>query len=647
MCGFAGIIHWDGEGVPPEEMARMCSLLRHRGPDEQVAVQPGPGVGLSHCRLKIIDLSEAARQPMADEGKGLWVCFNGEIYNFLELRSELESRGAVFRSRSDTEVILRAYERWGAEAIHRLDGMFAIAVWDSRRRELLLARDRTGKKPLYWWTDGRCLAFASEIKALAAHPHVPREIDASVLPHLLALGYPPPGRGCYREIRQALPASRILFRAGDADPAPESYWALPAPSETRPPSLGEAKEQLRDLLSEAVRRRLISDVPLGAFLSGGLDSTLVVGLMSRLSPGRPVRTFSIGFEGDPRFDETPFAELAARRFGTEHTLFRVSPQPFELLERLVWHFDQPFGDSSALPTYLLCQLTRRHVTVALNGDGGDELFAGYDRFRAALLAERIPLWLRRAGRRLSRRAGASFHVRSILGRAAKFLALAQEPFPLRLLKATGYLDPPEGFLLQPRDASAVPSVWRRYLPPPTGGSVNVGLRPLLELNFREYLPNDLHVKMDRCSMAHGLETRSPFLDTALVEWAFRLPDDLKLRGNISKWILRQAFQGLVPAAIRRRGKAGFGAPLGAWFRGQWREPMRDLLGSPEARIYRYLRFEAVQKLLQEHLDRRSDWSQPIWLLLTLEIWLRQMARPIDTLSGSRYLHPVESARSPA
>lgn len=625
MCGFAGVIHWDRGPIPREELEQMCGLLRHRGPDEQVAVSPEAGVGLSHCRLKIIDLSETGRQPMSDEQGTAWVCFNGEIYNFPELRRELEQLGQRFRGRSDTEVILRAYRRWGREAVHRLDGMFALAIWDSRSRETLLARDRAGKKPLYYWTDGRCLTFASEIKALAAHPDVPREIDEGSLSHLLALGYPPPGKSCYRGIRQVPPASQLVFSSGNADPSPRAYWGLPEGAGRGPVPVSRAKEELRRLLGEAVRRRLVSDVPLGAFLSGGLDSTLVVGLMSRLTKGEPVRTFSIGFEGDPRFDETRFAEIAARRFGTRHTAFPLSPQPFDLIERLVWHYDQPFGDSSALPTYILCGLTRAHVTVALSGDGGDELFAGYDRFAAALWGRRVPAWAARAGEGVLRSSPVPLHVRSLPGRLLKFFTLAQQPLARGFLQATGYFPSPEKLLTKPGAGAA--DVWERH--EPADGGTPLGR--LLALNFREYLPNDLQVKMDRCSMAHGLEARSPFLDTALIEWAFRLPDGMKRRGGVSKWILREAFPDLVPSEILRRKKAGFGVPLGAWFRGRWKEPMRDLLGPREAAIYRYLRFDEVQRRIGEHLAGRSDEGHPIWLLLTLELWLRQMARPAAVL----------------
>lgn len=628
MCGFGGIIHWDGQPVLQEDLDRMAFLLKHRGPDEWGVTFPTQGVGLSHCRLKVIDLSEAARQPMPNQEKTIWLVFNGEIYNFKELRCELESRGVSFRSQSDTEVILHAYEVWGREAIPRLDGMFALALWDTRRRELLLARDRTGKKPLYYWTDGRCVVFGSEIKGLLAHSHVPRRLDEGALAHLLAFGYPPSGGTCYDQIRQVPPASFILLQPEGRVPTPKPYWSLPSldPRAGRP-TIHEAEDKLKQLLTAAVRRRLIADVPLGAFLSGGLDSTLVVGLMARLSPDRPVKTFSIGFEGDARFDETSFAQIAAKRFDTEHTVFTVTPQSFELLERLVWHHEQPFGDSSAIPTYLLSQLTRSHVTVALNGDGGDELFAGYDRFQASLLSERLPPGIRKLGAQVLGSLTPGADSRSGWGRARRFFEGAQKPLGERFFLWTSIFPNPGDLLLKGRgiDPKTFYRAYTQALEITPDGSL---LGRLLSLNFHEYLSNDLNVKMDRCSMAHGLETRSPFLDTALIEWAFGLPDSFKLRGRQTKWIVRQAFRDLIPPAIQHRGKMGFGVPLAAWFRGRWREPLQDLLGSPQSRLYRYMDPQPVQRLIHHHLHGVQDAGHQLWLLLTLEVWLRQMEHPI-------------------
>ena len=594
----------------------MSALLRQRGPDEFGTAVPFRGVGLSHSRLRVIDLSALARQPMTNAKKSIWVCFNGEIYNFRELREELEAKGFCFLSRSDTEVILHAYDAWGSKAFSRLDGMFAIALWDQRTYELFLVRDRTGKKPLYYWTDRRCLAFASEIKAMLVHPHVPRKLNESALPSLLALGYPPTGESCYEGIRQVRPASWLRFTAQTPEPSPCTYyWALPQDT-LQPPSAKEVSVQLRRQLKEAVGRRLISDVPLGAFLSGGLDSTLVVGLMA-MQMEQPVKTFSIGFEGDTRFNEVSYARLAAAHFRTDHTEFTVRPQPFELLERIVWHLDQPFGDSSVIPTYLLSQLARSHVTVALTGDGGDELFAGYDRFRAALLSARLPQWSRVLGEKLMRLIPSGIHPRSLGGRLRRFLEAAPKPLEVQFLRWCGYFPDPSQ-VLRPTDG---------YPPAEAHLELNTTnltlLARLLRFNFQEYLPNDLLFKMDRCSMAHGLETRSPFLDTALVEWAFRLPDSFKLRGGTSKWILRRTFRDLLPREILYRGKMGFGVPLGAWFRTRWRAPLQDYLNSPQTRIRRYLRPEAISQLIHKHLQGKEDLGQPLWLLLSFELWLRQ------------------------
>ncbi len=609
MCGFAGVVHWDQEDVPAEELNRMLQLLKHRGPDELRVSSPKSNVGLAHARLRVIDLSQAASQPMSNEEQSVWLLYNGEIYNFRELRAELESKGIAFRSRSDTEVILRCYEAWGPEAVRRLDGMFALALWDGRRNELLLARDRAGKKPLFYWTDGRCLVFGSEIKALLAHSHVPREVNESALPFLLAFGYPPTGQTCYRGIRQMPPASFALFSNQNTDPTPRLYWDLRSAPSRKTQSFESAVAECRRLVTAAVQKRLIADVPLGAFLSGGVDSTIIVGLMTQLNPGRPVKTFSIGFEGDPRFNETRYARIAAEKFHSDHTVFTVTPHSFDLIEKLVWHYDQPFGDSSALPTYLLAQLTREHVTVAVSGDGGDECFAGYLRFCAALWSERLPQPVRvLAGKLLGGLpAGNS---RAPLARIKRFAAESSLPPLERYLRWIAYL----------RDPSRELSPWMSEIWDRSKGQTL--LSRLLDLNFREYLPNDLLVKADRCSMAHGLETRSPFLDTALLEFAVGLPDRFKISGGQTKFLLKRCFGDLLPKPIQRRGKMGFGVPLGTWFRGQWRAPLRDLLESPQARIGRYLEKERVSRLIRRHLQGQSDEGQPLWLLLTLEIWLR-------------------------
>ncbi len=622
MCGFCGIVQWNGEPVGREVLTRMVQRIRYRGPDESRVEEPLPHVGLAHARLRVIDLSAAAQQPMASQDGALWLVYNGEIYNYRELRASLEQRGVRFRSASDTEVILKLYEADGARCVEQLDGMFAFAVWDGRRRSLFLARDRVGKKPLYYYAASGLFAFASEIKALCAHPAITPEIDADVLPAFFLHGYVPTPATFYRGI-QSLPPGHWLQVEPDGTSRLESYWTLPSPtSAPAPVSEADARQRVRTLVTEAVERRLISDVPLGAFLSGGVDSSIVVGLMSRLTH-EPVRTFSIGFAGDRHFDETSYARLVATRFGTVHTEFVVEPPTADFVERLVWHHDGPFGDSSAIPTYLLAQLTRQHVTVALNGDGGDEIFAGYLRFAAVLASERLPWWMRQALHGLLARLPAWGGHRTLFRRLQKFAAGATLPPAERLShwSSVFYDDLPRllpqwgsihrsSELLSGLDASAASSPLGR----------------LLRANVRTYLLDDLLVKMDRCSMAHGLETRSPFLDRALMEYVFELPDHLKLRGLQTKRILRAAFADLLPPAILRRGKMGFGVPLRLWFRNSLRDYLGDLLLAPDARLRSYVDPSYVRALYHAHLSGRADHSHRLWTLLTFEVWLRGLSR---------------------
>lgn len=627
MCGLAGIVHWDRQPIDQADLARMRSALRHRGPDEQREDSPERGVGLVHARLKVIDLSQKARQPMSNEDGSVWLVYNGEVYNFQELRQELTGLGFSFHSQSDTEVVLRAYEAWGKEAVSRLDGMFAFALWDGKKRELLLARDRAGKKPLFYWTDNRCLIFGSEIKALLTHAHVPCEVDEKAIPFLLAMGYPPTGQTCYRSIRQVPPASFVRFRQ-DANPFVHRYWDLDFTPQVPPPEERQSCRQVRELMKQAVSRRLVADVPLGAFLSGGVDSTIVVGLMRELLPHEQIRTFSIGFEGDPRFDETHYAKIASERFKTNHTVFTVSPQSFELLERLVRHHDQPFGDSSAIPTYLISQLARGHVTVALTGDGGDEAFAGYTRFAAACWSEKLPAWVRKAAEGLFEHLPVTCE-RSILARVKRFFRVASLPLPERYWRWISYGGGKNISRLSP----SLEGWWRHT----QGASL---LSRLLYLNFKEYLPNDLLVKMDRCSMAHGLEVRSPFLDTRFMEYVAGLPDAYKLRGWRTKVLLKQAFRDLLPPAIEHRRKMGFGVPLGTWFRTSWREPLMDLLSPKSARLYRYVEESAVKTVIERHLAGREDAGHRLWIFLTLEVWLRQLAVPHHSVKTGEVLWRV-------
>jgi len=619
MCGIVGTLEFGPRAERPESIARMVAAVAHRGPDGS-RVDIAPPVALGHARLRVIDLSESADQPMWSEDRLLGLVFNGEIYNYRELRQELNRDGALFRTQSDTEVILKLYEREGERAFARLDGMFALALWDGRKKRLLLARDRAGKKPLFYYRDGRRLVFGSEVKGLAAHPEVPRQPDLDALPLYLTYGYFPSPLTGYRGI-QKLPPATILEVDASGACTERRYWAPPYQLNGIP-SREEAASSLRHLLEQAVRKRLVADVPLGAFLSGGLDSTLVVGLMSR-ELSRPVRTFSIGFEDAPDYDETVYAEMAAAAFKTEHTTFRVRPPEGDLIERLVHHHDGPFGDSSAIPTYIVSELARRQVTVVLNGDGGDELFAGYHRFAATVAAERLPGWLRQIGAGLAHLLPEPAHWAHPLKRAKRFLLVAPKPLPDRYrIWSSFFPDAPRTLLSLARPEPAERAIAEHFLRPLEEAAAGTPLARLLYLNFCTYLAEDLLVKMDRSTMAHGLEARSPFLDTALVEFAGRLPDSFKLRGTTTKVILREAFKDVFPEAIRRRGKMGFGVPLGAWFRDPLRTYLVKHLDSSNARIYQHLRREVVAGHLAQHLSGERDFGQRLFCLLTLELWLR-------------------------
>ncbi|MBM4434768.1 MAG: asparagine synthase (glutamine-hydrolyzing), partial [Chloroflexi bacterium] len=435
MCGICGVMTFDGAAPPRPLLQAMTDSLAHRGPDaEGLVIVPAPEVaararvGLGHRRLAVIDLSPGGVQPMTNEDETLWIVFNGEIYNYRELRRPLEPRHP-FKSQSDTEVMLHLYEERGPAFVEDLAGMFALALWDGRNRRLVLARDRAGKKPLYWTRTPRALVFGSEVKALLLHPDVPRDLAPEHLPHLFALGHPPAGSTLYRGIRQLAPATVMTI---DADGRAEArrYWRPMARAIRPAPTFAEACAQVRTLVTRAVEQRLVADVPIGAFLSGGIDSNVVIGVMSRLL-GRRVKTFTLGFEGDATLDETVVARLAARHFDTEHTEFVVKPGAVDLVDALVRHHDGPFGDSSAIPSYIVSRLTRQHVTVALNGDGGDEVFGGYLRFRAALAAERVPTVLPRLAARVLAALPEPCEYHHWLRRAQRFAAAAGDPLEAR------------------------------------------------------------------------------------------------------------------------------------------------------------------------------------------------------------------------
>lgn len=624
MCGISGKLHFNrNHPIDPALIARMNGTLIHRGPDAEGVWTHGP-IGLSQRRLAIVDLSPTGQQPMSNEDGTVWITYNGEIYNHPELRPELERRSHRYRGSSDTETILHLYEEYGCACVEHLRGMFALALWDERNQCLLLARDRFGKKPLLYAETEDGLVFASELKALLQDEGVSRDLDETALHHYLSFGFIPAPQTAFRQIRKLPPAHTLFWQAGKL--TIDRYWSLPFTPKLQL-SEDEAAEQTLTLLREAVRIRLMSDVPLGAFLSGGIDSSAVVALMAEMM-SEPVKTFSIGFD-DESFDETPFARQVAQTFATDHHEFRVNPDAVGVLPELVWGYGEPFADSSALPSYYVAKMTRQHVTVALNGDGGDELFAGYERYVAEDLSGRygaLPGWLRNGlltplAQALPEPAG-----RKNLVRRVKNFVLAQNAPPeRRYLRWLTLIDnATKQQLYTPAFAermAAVDSLARLQLPS-NGAAAPAGLDRLLQTDMAAYLPDDLLVKVDITTMLHSLEGRSPFLDHHLAEFAARLPVHYKLRGRTGKYILRRALSSVLPSNILNRDKRGFAVPIDRWFRQELRTVIYQVLLDPRTLARGFFRPEAVQAMLDEHASGRVNHRYRLWTLLMLELWFR-------------------------
>ncbi len=621
MCGIAGYLG----APPPDLLPRMLKALAHRGPDDE-GLHVADGVGLGMTRLAIIDL-ETGRQPMATADGACAIVFNGEIYNYRQLRAELEAAGRTFRTRSDTEVILQAYEAHGEDCLERLRGMFAFALWDARRRRLLLARDRLGKKPLYYWRGDGLFLFASEIKALLCHRPVPRALDWQALHHYLAFGYTPGARSIFAGIGKLPPAH--LAWAGDGPPAPRRYWALPdaAAAAAAPVSASAASGRVRAALREAVRLRLESDVPLGVFLSGGLDSSAIVACMREASSAR-IATFAVGFARAPSFDERRWARLVAERFETDHHEEVVDPPVADLLPVLVRHFDEPFADSSAVPTYAVAQATARHVKVALSGLGGDEAFAGYPRHLGLRLSEvyaRLPRALRAIPAAAARLVPESESSRDWGGWLRRFVAGADRPPAERYVAWTRFFDerglarlvtaPVRRAWSEPVDAAQRAA----FAGHAHGDLVDGALRT----DLLTYLPDDLLVMADRMAMAHGLELRAPFCDHRLLEEAAGIPPAVKLAGLRPKALLRAAFADVLPPEVLARRKQGFMIPLARWLRTDLRPLVDDLL-APDIVGARGLLVPAeVAALRREHATGRRNHADRLWALMMLELWARE------------------------
>ena len=629
MCGIAGIFESRGEApVDRGLLRRMTDVQSHRGPDDS-GFFTAPGIGLGHRRLSIIDLS-GGHQPLFNEDRSVVVVYNGEIYNFQELAEELRAAGHIFRTHCDTEVVVHAWEEWGADCVERFRGMFAFALWDANQETLFLARDRLGIKPLYYAVlDSGTLLFGSELKALLEHPGLPRRIEPTAVEDYFAYGYIPDPKSIYAGVHKLPPGHVLCQRRGAPRAAPRRFWDISFEAPRHSLSEAALAEELVEHLREAVRLRLIADVPLGAFLSGGVDSSAVVALMAGLLDD-PVNTCSIGFK-QADYDESRYARQVAEHYATRHRSETVDAEAFDLIERIPGMYDEPFSDSSAIPTFQVSAIARRHVTVALSGDGGDELFAGYRRHRWHDYEERVRRRLPQALR------GPLF---GFLGRAypkldwapkplrakTTFQALARESADAYFHSVSITADDLRRRLFSPRLAAELQGYEAREIMRESmaGAPCEHHLERIQYADFKTYLPGDILTKVDRASMANSLEVRVPILDHVFIEWAARLPTGLKLRGREGKYIFKKALETRVPHDVLYRPKMGFAVPLAAWFRGPLRERVRAALSSPVLAESELFDMGYLARVVERHQSGVSDYSTAIWALMMFEGFLRQV-----------------------
>jgi len=617
MCGICGVVKFERDNsIDRAVLGRMCDVITYRGPDDQ-GIYVGPGIGLGMRRLSIIDLS-TGRQPVHNEDQSVWVVFNGEIYNFKELRKDLEKKGHRFYTSTDTEVIVHLYEEYGEGCVRYLRGMFAFALWDEMRQKLVLARDRLGIKPLYYYLSPRVFLFGSEIKSILQYPEIEREINLQALNSFLTHLYIPDPETIFKGIKKLPPAHILVVKNGAA--SIKRYWDLDFEPDLRK-SEDEFCEILQAKIEESVKQHLVSDVPLGAFLSGGIDSSTIVAMMER-QMGRPVKTFSIGFD-DPDYDELRYARKVARHLGTEHYELVVKPDVIQILEDLVWHFDEPFADSSAIPTYMVSKLAREHVKVVLSGDGGDELFAGYDRYlpnlrrsRFSILPDPFKNWVLKP---LSDRMPDGMKGRNFLS------DISLHPAEM-YVNSVSYFRPGDKERLYSADLKlalgelGTYDSFHGYFEETPSKDF---LTQLLYLDTKTYLPGDILTKVDRMSMAHSLEVRVPFLDHELVELAATMPSRMKLQGSITKYILKKAMSNVLPNEILDRTKQGFAVPIGRWFNTQLKILLRDVLLDSKSMERGYFSSAFIEQALKNDVDGKSRQINQLWALFVLELWYRK------------------------
>jgi asparagine synthase (glutamine-hydrolysing) len=617
MCGIAGTVT---TGAPDAGLVRrMCDALVHRGPDgEGLHVDAHAALGMR--RLAIIDVS-GGDQPVYNEDRSVVAILNGELYNFPELREDLRRRGHRFTSDGDTECLVHLYEEYGDGLVDRLRGMFALAIWDVAERRLLLARDRVGKKPLYWRSDGTSLIFGSELKALVQDPAMPREVDPVALHHYLTYQYVPAPWSILRGVRKLPPGHLLTWHGGTH--AIRRYWRLDATPRRVRDERAEA-EELRERFEDATRVRMVSERPLGAFLSGGLDSSAVVAAMARQASG-PVKTFSIGFD-EQAYDERRYARRLAEWYGTDHHEMVVSPSALDVLPALAWHFDEPFADSSAIPSFYVAKMSRERVTVVLNGDGGDECFGGYRRYVAMARTRRIslPEAVRPRAERLGQLLVSHTRAQSPPWKAGRVLQMLGHPLPRRYARMMSYFSPEQKFdVYSDTMCESLAHVDSYELLDAAFAASGAGstIGAIMDVDINTYLPGDLLMKSDITTMANSIEARSPFLDHHLLEWAAGLPADLKVRSGTTKYLLKKAIADWLPPELVDRPKMGFGVPLAAWLRTELRELSWDLLTDRTARSRGFFRPEAVTRMLHQHAAG-TDHSTRIWALIQFELWHR-------------------------
>ncbi len=631
MCGICGKIDFQGSIIDREIIDKMTDSLAYRGPDDRGVFTSGH-VGLGHRRLSIIDLSSSGRQPMSNEDESIWLVFNGEIYDFEKHRKELMQKGHIFKSRTDSEALIHLYEDHGADCVKYINGMFAFAIWDKKQDRIMLARDRLGIKPMHYFWNGQKLSFASEIKALLCDPSIPRDMNPVALDLYLTLNYIPCPETIFKGINKLEPGALLLAEKGRI--ASKKYWDIRGyshDSQQKTDDIEEAKKTLYELLESSVRRRLISDVPLGAFLSGGIDSSIIVALMAKNS-SKQIRTFSIGYKDIPSFDETVYAEEVARFHNTDHRSFMLGfKDMIEAIPQVLDLVDEPFADSSAIPTYIISRETRKHVTVAMSGDGGDELFAGYRMYKGENWARAygaIPSFIRKyliepvvTGLPDARDNPALEQIRRIKkfikGMSNSFSERYynwREVFPYNVRQDI-LVQPPEKNLYLDYVVEKIISSKKLF----PDDSINL----MLYMDMTGLLNNDMLTKVDRMSMANSLEVRVPLLDYTVAEYAFMLDGNMKLRGNRGKYILMETFRDLLPSSLHNRPKAGFEVPLGAWLRNELKFLIDEYLERGRIKRQGIFNYDVIDILVKDHITRRRDTSWHLWNLIVFQYWFRK------------------------